>query len=589
MRLVADIETNGLLRQKNPIIHCLVTQDMDTDEIIRYDDTGKYPPIKQGLTNLMVADEIWGHNWIGFDQSFIREIYPFYEPTGKTYDTLILSRLFFTDLLSRDFAVGNKSQLPIYLYGRHSLMAWGYRNKCYKSEFGKSLDNDWSTYSPEMLEYCVQDVLVSRTLVEKFYPQLDQYTDCIDTEHKIAEIMSWQESCGWPFDTKAAHQLERKLRKELDSISEEMRQQHPYMNGGLFTPKRDNKTRGYVAGAEMCRLKEFNPASRDHIEFVFDWFEGHKLQEKTDKGKIKVDDKILREIGTPKALKFARILELQKHLGQLSEGKNAWLKLETNGRLHHSCILNTNTGRMAHLRPNAGQVPSAPEYRSLFGPGAGRVQVAADASGLELRVLGALLFPFDQGKFAKEVVDGDIHTKLANIYNTSRSTGKSCTYCMIYGGGDVKLGLTAGASKEDAASKGKDIKQRIMGDLDGFQSLSSAITKEAKTGTLKGLDGRPIRIQGKNHASLNYKIQSYGAVICKLWCIRVNELLKEAEIDYYPLGFIHDEIQLSVHPDHAEQAAFCLVAAMKDVEQQIHFKCQLDAESVIGNNWAECH
>jgi DNA polymerase I-like protein with 3'-5' exonuclease and polymerase domains len=74
-----------------------------------------------------------------------------------------------------------------------------------------------------------------------------------------------------------------------------------------------------------------------------------------------------------------------------------------------------------------------------------------------------------------------------------------------------------------------------------------------------------------------------------LWLIRTHELLQEAGVDYYPLGFIHDEQQLSVAPGDAEKAAFCLVAAMKDVQHQLNFKCELDAESVIGNNWAECH
>lgn len=588
MRLVADIETNGLLRQTNPVIHCLVTQDIDTGEVIRYDDSGSYPPIKQGLTNLMVADEVWGHNWIGFDQSFIREIYPFYEPKGKTYDTLILSRLFFTDLLDRDFR-SKPALMPANLYGRHSLESWGMRLSCHKSEYGKTLENDWSKYTPEMLEYCVRDVEVSVKVVEMFLPKMEQYKDCIATEHKVAEIMSWQESMGWPFDVAAAHQLEGKLRTELDSLSDEMRSTFLFVNGGVFTPKRNNSTQGYVEGAAMCKLKEFSPTSRDHVAWAFETFRGWTPKERTDSGRAKIDDKVLKEIGTPEALKFSRILELQKHLGQLSEGKNAWLKLENNGRLHHSCILNTNTGRMAHIRINAAQVPSAPEYRSLFGPGEGRVQVAADASGLELRCLGSYLAVFDDFKFSKEVVEGDIHTALAKIYKTTRSLGKNVTYATIYGGGNMKLGLTAGASKENAAKRGKEIRNSILKNLDGFADLSSAIAERAKTGVLKGLDGRPIRLQGKAHASLNYLLQSAGAIICKLWLIRTHELLQEAGVDYYPLGFIHDEQQLSVAPGDAEKAAFCLVAAMKDVQHQLNFKCELDAESVIGNNWAECH
>ena len=120
MRLVADIETNGLLRQANPVIHCLVTKDLDTVQINTYDDTGKNETVVTGVKYLELADEFWGHNWVGFDEQFIREVYPFYEPRGFAYDTLILSRLMMTDMLDRDLR-SKRAGVPANLYGRHSL------------------------------------------------------------------------------------------------------------------------------------------------------------------------------------------------------------------------------------------------------------------------------------------------------------------------------------------------------------------------------------------------------------------------------------------------------------------------------------
>ena len=128
-----------------------------------------------------------------------------------------------------------------------------------------------------------------------------------------------------------------------------------------------------------------------------------------------------------------------------------------------------------------------------------------------------------------------------------------------------------------------------MDGLKGYADLMQALKTRAQTGVLRGLDGRPIRLMGKQHASLNYICQSAGSSICKHWVIRTHELLQEAKVDYYPLAFVHDEMQLSVHPEHAEQAAFLMVAAMKDVQHLLKFRCELDAESVIGNTWAECH
>lgn len=588
MRLVFDIETDGLLRNLTKI-HCIVAQDLDTNEVYKFDGTGDHHSIREGLALLKYADELFGHNIIGYDFEAIKEVFPRWKYNGTAYDTLILSRLFFTDLLDRDFR-SRPANMPAQLYGRHSLEAWGHRLSVHKSEFGKSLSGDWSTYSPEMLDYCAQDVVVSVSLARLFAAKVTEYRDCISTEHRLATIMAWQESKGFPFAVAKAERLEGQLRSELLKLSEQMRETFPYVDGGSFTPRANNGPRGYVKGAAMCRLKEFNPTSRQHIAWAFATFRGWEPAEMTDTGKPKIDETTLLEYGTDEAKTFARILELQKHLGQLSEGANAWLKkVEADGRIHHSCVLNTNTGRMAHMKPNLAQVPSGHEYRELFHPGAHRSQVGADASGLELRCLGHYLARFDGGKFAKEVVEGDIHTALADIYGTDRKSGKGVTYCLIYGGGDSKLGLTAGASKAQAVKKGKEIRSRIMADLDGFAELNAAVQERAKSGVLKGLDGRPIRLQGKNHAALNYLLQSAGAVICKLWLLRSYELLDEAGIDYFPLAFVHDEVQISVAPSQAEQAGQLIQLAMKDVEHATKFRCALDSEFQVGASWADTH
>ena len=583
MQLVFDIETDGLLPELT-VIHCIVARDLVTGQEHVWDNGN----IKEGLKVLRDADQLWGHNICGYDIPAIQKLYPRWEPRGQAFDTLILSRLFFSDLLDRDFR-SKPANMPQGLYGRASLEAWGHRLGVHKSEFGKQLDGDWSTYSPEMLEYCKQDVVVSVAVCNLFTPKLEQYAECIKREHDLAKVMTWQEREGFPFDVKAAEQLDSTLRTELDDISDEMRNTFYNVHGGEFTPKVDNKTRGYVKGATMTKLKEFNPTSRDHIAWCFETHRGWTAKEKTATGRAKIDDKVLREIGTEEALRFARILELQKHLGQLSDGKNAWLKLEHHGRIHHSCVLNTATGRQAHMRPNVAQVPSEAAYRRLWGPGKGRKQVGADASGLELRCLGHYLSPFDGSKFAKEVVEGDIHTALAEIYGCDRKTGKGVTYCLIYGGGDHKLGVTAGASKKDAPRKGAEIRKRVMTGLDGFAELDAAIKERANSGVLKGLDGRPIRVGNKQHASTNYLLQSAGAVICKAWLLRSYELLQEAEIDFWPLAFVHDELQISVKPDHAEKAAYLIPLAIKDVEHQLKVRCQLDAEAQVGDTWADCH
>ena len=384
MRLAFDVETDGLLRGLS-VVHCVVTKNLDTGEVLCYDDSGTRESVTTGLNVLSEANELWGHNIIGYDFEAIKEVYPFFEPQGKVYDTLILSRLFFMDMLNRDLR-SKPANMPAQLYGRHSLESWGYRLGVLKSEYGKQLKGDWSTYTPEMLEYCIKDVEVSVALSKLFQPKLEQYTGCIETEHQIAKLMAWQEREGFPFDIKKAEMLTWKLQSELEQLSDEMRNTFHYVDGGQFTPAVNNSSRGYIKGASLTRLREFNPTSRQHIAWAFQTFRDWEPLERTETGIPKIDETILLGLDTPESKKFARILTLQKHLGQISEGQNAWLKkVGPDDRIHHSCILNTNTGRMAHMHPNLAQVPSEHDYRELFHAGTDRLQVGADASGLELR------------------------------------------------------------------------------------------------------------------------------------------------------------------------------------------------------------
>jgi DNA polymerase I-like protein with 3'-5' exonuclease and polymerase domains len=588
MKFVFDLETDGLLR-KLTRIHCLVVKDIDTGQVLQFDDSGQRESVTTGLTLLMEAEEIWGHNIVGFDVEAIKEIYPFFKPwKTKYYDTLILSRLFFTDMLDRDLRC-KPANMPGNLYGRHSLESWGYRLGILKSEYGKQLHGDWSQYNPEMLEYCTQDVEANYPLVKLFQPKLEEYERCIDLEHQCALVMSWQEQAGFPFDEKKAQQLEGKLRAELETLSDQMRATFLYVAGKEFVPRRNDASRGYVTGAPMTRLIEFSPTSREHIAWAFQQYRGWEPIEFTDKGKPRIDEDVLFAIDTEESRKFARILELQKQLGLLSEGTNSWLKqIEKDGKIHHSCMLNTATGRNAHLRPNLAQTPSGHEFRELFHAGEGYAQVGADASSLELRCLSHYLAKYDGCAFGRTVVDGDIHQAMADIAGVDRKTQKTVTYCLIYGGGDVKLGLSAGASKKEAAARGKELRTKLLDGIEGFRTLVDAVQKRAESGVISGIDGRPIRIR-KPHAALNYLLQSCGAVICKMWVVRMNELLQEAGVDYTPLAFVHDEVQLAVHPEHVDMAKTLIPLAMKDVEHSIRFRTSLDCEVKVGRTWADTH
>ena len=93
-------------------------------------------------------------------------------------------------------------------------------------------------------------------------------------EHQIAELMAEQKRIGWPFDVRKAQELENQLLTELERLKKQAENICHFVPHNLFTPKRDNKKQGYFAGAEMQRLKDFNPSSREHIAWWFTTFQG---------------------------------------------------------------------------------------------------------------------------------------------------------------------------------------------------------------------------------------------------------------------------------------------------------------------------
>ena len=94
------------------------------------------------------------------------------------------------------------------------------------------------------------------------FPPLPEW---VAFEHQVAQILTQQEQHGWYFNERAARELESSLRKEYEETCSLLRNRHPFVSGSLFTPKRNNRTKGYVAGATFTKLKDLNPTSRDHI------------------------------------------------------------------------------------------------------------------------------------------------------------------------------------------------------------------------------------------------------------------------------------------------------------------------------------
>ena len=104
------------------------------------------------------------------------------------------------------------------------------------------------------------------------------------------------------------------------------------------------------------------------------------------------------------------------------------------------------------------------------------------------------------------------------------------------------------------------------------------------SGRIRGLDGRPIFCSAER-ASLNYLLQSAGAILSKRWVVVGQELLDEAgltyNVDNTRCAYIHDEVQLSVVPAEADRVAELLEAAAPKAGQHYRFRVPIAASACL--------
>ena len=416
---------------------------------------------------------------------------------------------------------------------------------------------------------------------------LPPLSDWLKLEHQVATILTEQENHGWFFDEPAARSLESALRREYEETSELLRNRHPFVSGPLFTPKRANRTRGYVAGATFTKLKDTNPTSRDHIAWILTTHYGWQPSSLTNSGKAVIDETVLKELGTDIALSFLKLLDLTKKLGMISEGVNAWQKLVTKSRVHHHCSVATSTFRCAHRKPNLSQVPSDERFRQLFTASPNKVLVGADLSGIELRMLAHYLARYDQGRYAEILLNGDIHQTNADKVGVTRKQIKTISYAFLYGAGDAKLGHSYDKQLPDGAAvkKGREIRKAYVDAIPGLKELLTAVKKVSERGYVLGLDKRHILVD-KPHKALNYLLQGSAAVIAKRWMVLAYKHLPESA---HQLAFVHDELQYECSPCDAGYMKGCLESTAVQAGDFYSLRCPIAAESQSGHTWADVH
>ena len=576
MDLVFDIETDDLKATK---IHCIVAQDVDSGK------TYKFPPdkLQEGYDLLEKADKLIGHNIIGFDIPMVEKFSKVKLKHKPVVDTLVMSRLF----------------NPV-REGAHSLEKWGFRLGFKKIEF-----EDYLNYSKDMLDYCVRDVHLNTVLFKHLRKEGSGFTkDCVALEQNVADIIKKQEDTGFQFDLQKAELLLADLREKMQRAEDEVhkefkpklvdiRQVTPKLkqNGSLsksgLTPEEyeERLPTNNIEPFMRRKLQDFNLGSRKQVgEYLMEF--GWKPKKFTPTGQPIVDETTLGKIDKiPQAKLIADYFLYQKRIAQV----DSWIKaMDDDGRVHGFVIPNgTITGRMSHRSPNMAQVPNihspyGVECRACWTVKEGYKLVGIDASGLELRMLAHYM---QNEEYINEIINGDIHTanqKAAGL--ESRDQAKTFIYALIYGAGDAKLGSVVRGSRND----GRRLRQHFFDNNPSFKSLRDKVSRAAKKGYLKGLDGRKIFIRSE-HAALNSLLQGGGAVIMKKGLALFDSLIKLNTFDAKFVANIHDEWQMEVREDLSENVGKMAVDCIIKAGEYYNLRCPMDGEYKVGRDWSETH
>lgn len=561
---------------------------------------------------------------------------------------------------------------------------------------------EWRHFNEDMFDYNEQDVEVGSAIILKFlgdsfyFPntptgetEVDRFWStglpCVLLEHKAQWVLQRMVRNGMPMNRKKVEELYTVLCARRATMLKELVD----FFGSWYKPKGGTeifchpktgkplpkypkvrraksgyitrvKTRGrgskkeefvevdtspYVAGCIFTPVEyvTFNPASRQHIADKLKEI-GWEPTEFTDAGAPKVDDETLQGVhfDDPKAEKSVRLIQeylmIQKRIGQVAEGDNAWLRLVgSDGRMHGNINPNgAGTGRASHSYPNMAQVPAgrAPygrECRESFGAEWNTdangnpdpwTHVGCDASGLELRCLAHFMSKYDGGEYGEIILNGDIHwrncvaaglhpdvprDKHNEAHEAARDNAKTFIYGFLYGAGAAKLGeIVRGGKKE-----GKRLLDTFMEAVPAIASLreglkstlikdekwtQSGLKTQWKRKWIRGLDGRQTHVRS-SHSALNFLLQGAGAILCKHWVVLTAEILEQEhglkcgwDGDYVLMAWVHDEQQFAARtPEIAELIVKVCQDAMRRVGDIYKWRMPLDTEGKIGKNWYECH
>ncbi len=588
MKVVLDIECNGI--ESPTAVHCIVCKDIDTNEVFIFEGAEVYDHFPRFASRISKAV---GHNIISYDSRVLGNLNIFRFDRDKLLDTLILSQLF-----------------NYKLSGGHSLENWG--TLLHHPKVGLDI-KDWSTYTPQMLERCVNDVHLNHKVYDFLKKKLDrpEFYKAIKVEHEIGYLCNDLHSGGFDFDFPRAVDLYDELLIRIEELDEGLLQ--------AFPPKTKITQLKTKIKTEIV---PFNPSSPTQIVERLNEA-GWKPIDRTDSGKsFKVNERNLATLPDEAPLASRRLVERLLLIARLRTLEQWFAAYNSDTKAIHGTFrgIGTWTHRMSHQDPNMGNVSAEKsikyktpelaaqairygrEFRELWTTHGDSFLVGTDAVAIQLRIFAHYINDpsFTQALLTGSSKDGtDAHSLNGAILSTTRDNAKTFIFAFLLGAGDAKLAEILGVS----VAAGRAAKRKFIEAYPGLARLrAEQIPADARRGYFVGFDGRFVRCDDEHYMLAGY-LQNGEACIMKhaniLWRKELDvlrhtlrrERKSDHVFDYKQCNFVHDEWQTKVFG--TEEDARMVGQRQRDsltrVGESFNLNIRMDGESKLGKTWHDTH
>ena len=274
------------------------------------------------------------------------------------------------------------------------------------------------------------------------------------------------------------------------------------------------------------------------------------------------------------------------------------------GRIHSTFNQTiTATGRISSTEPNLQNIPIRMELgrliRKVFIPEDGFVFVDADYSQIELRVLAHLSGDENLIEAYKEAQDIHrmtasqvFHVPFEEVTDLQRRNAKAVNFGIVYGISSFGLSQDLSITRKEAAEYIENYfatYPKIKGFLDGL------VTEAKEQGYVETMfqRRRPVpEIRSGNfmqrsfgeRVAMNSPIQGTAADIIKIAMIRVEQALKEQNLESRLILQVHDELLIEAKEDEVEAVKAILEWEMKGAA---NLAVPLEIDMHTGTNWYE--